>query len=462
MNGVGFVSNASSRGAFALLFPSTSSSSSSRLPAAAAAASTFFQTSNTTTRGHSTARIPSWTRRCDGQSDRSISSVTPSSLQQLIQAAKDAAVFSWPHYLQGTVDRAKPSLLAAANSISSLNCYSDVLSSHAVLSRPSRSTAPAAKGSLKKRAGGPTRPLLPSQPPRKKATPPAPPPSPRPEESQPPAPPPGNSASSSSRPPPPPSPPAEPRPYIPQPSQRTATQTWYHAPDTGPHSSSPGSLSWYISQIDRLPTPLLIYSLIALNLLIFFSWQYALTSSRTKQGDPTWPLFMMNNFVHSQRNWEEGRWWNLLTATFSHAIPQHLGMNMLSVALIAPALAMKVGSANFLGVYLLGGVAGSLASSLNFLWLEPKLQPNQILKRPRPEGGYSTLGASGSVFALLATLTFLDPRQRFMFFFIIPCSARILLGGMTLNELGGLYFGRDLLGQLFAGKTDHAAHLGGM
>lgn len=156
----------------------------------------------------------------------------------------------------------------------------------------------------------------------------------------------------------------------------------------------------------------------------------------------------------------------MLSATFSHAVPQHLAMNMLSVALLGPALATKVGSAYFLGVYLLGGIAGSVASSLNFLYLEPELHP----KKKRPDasgsgsgsGGYSTLGASGSVFALLATLTFLDPKQGFMFFFVIPCSARLLLAGMTCNELAGLYFGKDLLGQLFAGKVDHAAHLGGM
>lgn len=82
----------------------------------------------------------------------------------------------------------------------------------------------------------------------------------------------------------------------------------------------------------------------------------------------------------------DGAYWELLTSMFAHEAPLHLGFNMLALWVLGPQLEMVLGRARFLAVYLLSGLAGSVA----VYWLSAEYA--------------GTLGASGAVFGLMGAL----------------------------------------------------------
>ncbi len=60
----------------------------------------------------------------------------------------------------------------------------------------------------------------------------------------------------------------------------------------------------------------------------------------------------------------EGEWWRLITATFLHYGPLHLGMNMLVLWFIGPPLEDYFGHWRYLLVYVVSGLAGSAGALL--------------------------------------------------------------------------------------------------
>jgi membrane associated rhomboid family serine protease len=89
-----------------------------------------------------------------------------------------------------------------------------------------------------------------------------------------------------------------------------------------------------------------------------------------------------------------GEWYRLVTAMFLHLNPAHIGLNMLSLWFIGPAVEAAFGRSRYLALYLLSGLGGS---ALSFL-----LSPANV------EG----LGASGAIFGLLGALFVLVRRVR--------------------------------------------------
>lgn len=82
----------------------------------------------------------------------------------------------------------------------------------------------------------------------------------------------------------------------------------------------------------------------------------------------------------------DGAYWELFSSIFTHEAPLHLAFNMLALWVLGPQLEMVLGRVRFLAVYLLSGLAGSVA----VYWLSSEY------------GG--TLGASGAVFGLMGAL----------------------------------------------------------
>ncbi len=82
----------------------------------------------------------------------------------------------------------------------------------------------------------------------------------------------------------------------------------------------------------------------------------------------------------------DGAWWQLLTSQFTHVAPLHIGVNMLALYFLGPALEQVLGGARFLAVYLVSGMCGSAA----------------VMLLSDPHG--QTLGASGAIFGLLGAL----------------------------------------------------------
>ena len=161
----------------------------------------------------------------------------------------------------------------------------------------------------------------------------------------------------------------------------------------------------------RSGRPVVTYTLIAISVLVFVA--------QTFGGDlVTFWLRMDPSIVDSKP-------FSPLTSIFAHGGILHLGLNMLSLFFIGPILENALGRWRYLALYLIAGLGGSAAVSLL---------------------GYETaaVGASGSIFGLLAALVVLQRG--------IGGDVRQLLVILGLNLVIGF----------FAASISWQAHVGGI
>lgn len=92
----------------------------------------------------------------------------------------------------------------------------------------------------------------------------------------------------------------------------------------------------------------------------------------------------------------EGEWWRLITATFLHYGPLHLGLNMLVLWFIGPPLEEYFGHSRYLLVYVVSGLAGSAGA---LIW-----SPNAL-----------TVGASGAIWGIMGAALVLEARRIWVF-----------------------------------------------
>lgn len=89
-----------------------------------------------------------------------------------------------------------------------------------------------------------------------------------------------------------------------------------------------------------------------------------------------------------------GGWWQIITSAFTHISPLHLGMNMLALWFLGPAIERVLGRARFLALYFVS----ALTASALVLWLAAPTT--------------TTLGASGAISGLMGALLILVLRHR--------------------------------------------------
>lgn len=90
----------------------------------------------------------------------------------------------------------------------------------------------------------------------------------------------------------------------------------------------------------------------------------------------------------------DGGWWQIITSAFTHISPLHIGMNMLALWILGPAIERVLGRARFLAVYFVS----ALVASAFILWLASPTT--------------TTLGASGAISGLMGALLVLVLRNR--------------------------------------------------
>jgi len=124
-----------------------------------------------------------------------------------------------------------------------------------------------------------------------------------------------------------------------------------------------------------------------------------------------------------------GEWWRLLTATFLHYGLIHLGMNMLVLWFIGPALEEYFGHWRYLLVYVVSGLAGSAGA---LIW-----SPNAL-----------TVGASGAIFGIMGAAVVLEARRIWVFggqamgLVVINLGLSFVISGVSIGgHIGGLIGG---------------------
>jgi len=127
--------------------------------------------------------------------------------------------------------------------------------------------------------------------------------------------------------------------------------------------------------------------------------------------------------------------WTIVTYMFLHAGVMHLAFNMLALFFFGPRVEERLGSRNFLTLYLISGISGALLSLI--------MGPSAAV-----------LGASAAVFGVMLAFAWFWPDAPIHIWGIIPVPARMLVIITTVLSLwSGLGGG--------GGNVAHFAHLGG-
>lgn len=130
--------------------------------------------------------------------------------------------------------------------------------------------------------------------------------------------------------------------------------------------------------------------------------------------------------------------WTPLTYMFLHGGTMHVLFNMLGLYFFGPRLEARIGSRDFIFLYLLAGITGAVLSYF-FVFLT---------------GPTAIVGASGAVFGVLYGFAHYWPHERIYIWGVLPVPARgMVLGVAALS----IYFGITGGG----GAVAHFAHLGG-
>lgn len=127
--------------------------------------------------------------------------------------------------------------------------------------------------------------------------------------------------------------------------------------------------------------------------------------------------------------------WTLLTSMFAHGGFTHLLFNMFALFIFGGALERKIGSGNFILLYLVSGVVGSIGFML-------------LASTPFS----SALGASGAIYGVIGALALLRPNM-VVYLMGVP---------MPMYVAGFIYMGIEVLGLGASDGIAHSAHLLGL
>lgn len=135
----------------------------------------------------------------------------------------------------------------------------------------------------------------------------------------------------------------------------------------------------------------------------------------------------------------------LLTSMFMHGGLMHILGNMLFLWIFGDNVEHRFGSRVFLGLYLISGLAGSLAQLI--------LDPSSVIP---------LLGASGAISGVMGAYLLLFPRNRvytLILYFVVALPAAVVIGLWILFQIVMGY--GSILNTAGGGGVAYAAHVGG-
>ncbi|MBO9477554.1 rhomboid family intramembrane serine protease [Shimia sp. R11_0] len=187
-------------------------------------------------------------------------------------------------------------------------------------------------------------------------------------------------------------------------------------------------------------TPYVVYALIALNILIFLSYQPIMGD------DYRLALFFQDWALLPAEVTEGRRLHGLFTSMFLHGGWMHLAGNMLFLWIFGDNLEDEMGHLGFLVFYLLSGLGADVA---------------QIAANP--DSLIPMVGASGAIAGVMGGYLLLFPKARVDIFLFLIIIFRIFTVPAWI--MLGLWFGLQLFNGLLsnpeAGGVAHWAHAGG-
>lgn len=153
------------------------------------------------------------------------------------------------------------------------------------------------------------------------------------------------------------------------------------------------------------------------------------------------------NLILSADGMSHGYFWQLFTFQFLHAGVMHIAFNLFSLWMFGRVVEERLGTAHFLKLYFLGGIAGGILQVLlGFIF------PIQL--------GGGVVGASAGICALIAAFSIIEPDATILLFFALPMRAANLLylslAVSAISVVGAIAGMRYFMG------VAHGAHLGGI
>jgi rhomboid protease GluP len=185
----------------------------------------------------------------------------------------------------------------------------------------------------------------------------------------------------------------------------------------------------------RLPLgrPRVVWVLLALNIAIFVIPTLLQLIGVRVNGAPINNYLLFFGAKDNEGIKLRGEYYRFLTSMFLHGGLLHIGFNAWALYALGPEAERLYGTARFLAIYFIAGLAGSVASYA--------LSP------------FPAVGASGAIFGLIGTLA--------VFYY----TSRELLGSAARQQLGSLItviMINLFIGFSSGGLIDNFAHLGGL
>jgi membrane associated rhomboid family serine protease len=132
-------------------------------------------------------------------------------------------------------------------------------------------------------------------------------------------------------------------------------------------------------------TPIVTYSLIAINVFVFVVLQNGLSGGSLGAAGGLQESFTARFLLYGPAIATNHEYYRLLTSAFLHGSLLHIGFNMYALWLFGPALEQRLGRLRYVLLYLVAGLWGSAGALL--------LTPHS-----------PTLGASGAIFGVLGAI----------------------------------------------------------
>ena len=190
----------------------------------------------------------------------------------------------------------------------------------------------------------------------------------------------------------------------------------------------------FAAPVRRKFIPIVVRSMAVINVLVFVAWN----------GNREWLPFMFRNFLVSWVHLADGRFWVLLTSVFSHNQFLHLLVNSVVLISFGTAMEQLMGHFRFLRFYLIAGIMGSLGHVIGSYYIIGSADQ-------------FALGASGALAGVLIVFSLMFPKQKILFFAVIPVPALVGALAFVAIDIWGL------IAQAGGGglPIGHGAHLGG-